>query len=82
MNAKIVLLVVGLVAGGLVGYLTRPQAAEIKIGPLSVEVQGDRPAGAGGGELTSGQMQHVGLFAVVGALAGFGLGFVADRRKA
>ncbi|GJE59672.1 hypothetical protein [Methylobacterium trifolii] len=82
MNAKIVLLVVGLLAGGLVGYLTRPQAAEIKIGPLSVEVQGDRPAGARGGELTTGQMQHVGIFAVIGALAGFGLGFVADRRRA
>lgn len=80
-NAKIVLLVVGLLAGGLVGYVTRPQAAEIKLGPLSLEVQGDRTAGATGGAMTSGQTQHVGVYALIGALAGFGLGFVADRRK-
>ncbi len=81
MNAKIVLLVVGLLAGGLVGYLTRPEAAEIKLGPLSVEIQGDRPAGAQGGTLTSGQLQHVGLFAGLGALIGFGIGFVVDGRR-
>ena len=80
MNAKIVLLVVGLIAGGLIGYLTRPEAAEIKLGPLSIEVQGDRPAGAGG-ELTSGQLQHVGLFAALGAVIGFGLGFAVDGRR-
>ncbi|WP_019905241.1 hypothetical protein [Methylobacterium sp. 77] len=82
MNAKIVLLIVGLVAGGLTGYLTRPEAAEIKIGSFSLEVQGDSPAGTRGGSLTTGQMQHVGLFAVIGAVLGFGIGFVADRRKA
>jgi hypothetical protein len=82
LNGKIVLLVVGLLAGGLVGYVTRPEAAELKIGPLSVEVQGDRPAGARGGELTTGQMQHIGLFAGIGALVGFGLGFATDRRRA
>lgn len=81
MNAKIVLLLVGLVAGGLVGYLTRPQAAEIRIGPLSVEVQGSSSAGAGGGDLTGGQMRHVGLFAAIGAILGLGAGFVADRRR-
>ncbi|HEX8416966.1 MAG TPA: hypothetical protein VF641_05115, partial [Methylobacterium sp.] len=74
MNAKIVLLLVGLVAGGLVGYLTRPQAAEIKLGPLSIEVQDSSSAGARGGDLTTGQMQHVGLFAVIGAVLGLGAG--------
>ena len=64
MNAKIVLLVVGLLAGGLVGYVTRPEAAEIKIGPLSVEVQGDRPAGASGGELTVRVRPHAGQLGV------------------
>lgn len=82
MNAKIVLLLVGLVVGGLAGYLTRPQAAEIKIGPLSLEVQDkDSVAGARGGELTTGQLQHVGLFALIGAVVGFGAGFVADRGR-
>lgn len=82
MNAKIVLLIVGLVVGGLTGYLTRPEAAEIKVGSFSLEVQGDSPAGTRGGSLTTGQMQHVGIFAVIGAALGLGIGFVADRRRA
>ncbi|MDB5645040.1 hypothetical protein [Methylobacterium sp.] len=82
MNAKIVLLIVGLVVGGLAGYLTRPEAAEIKIGSFSLEVQSDAPAGTRGGSLTSGQMQHIGIFAVIGAVLGLGAGFVADRRRA
>ena len=81
MNAKVVLLLAGIVVGGLTGYLTRPEAAEIKIGSLSVEVQGDSPAGTRGGSLTTGQMQHVGIFAVIGAVLGLGIGFVADRRR-
>lgn len=81
MNAKIVLLIVGLVVGGLTGYLTRPEAAEIKVGSFSLEVQGDSPAGTRGGSLTTGQAQHVGIFAVIGAVLGLGVGFVADRRR-
>ena len=82
MNAKVVLLLVGLVVGGLAGYLTRPEAAEIKIGSFSLEVQGDSPAGTRGGSLTTGQMQHISIFAVIGAVLGLGIGFVADRRRA
>lgn len=82
MNAKIVLLIVGLVVGGLAGYLTRPEAAEIKVGSFSLEVRGDSPAGTRGGSLTTGQMQHVGIFAVIGAMLGLGIGFIADRRRA
>ncbi len=82
MNSKIVLLIVGLVVGGLAGYLTRPEAAEIKVGSFSLEVQGDSPAGTRGGSLTTGQMQHVGIFAVIGAMLGLGIGFIADRRRA
>lgn len=81
MNAKIALLIVGLVAGGLTGYLTRPQAAEIKLGPLSIEVQDKASAGLSGGDLTTGQVQHVGLFAVLGAVIGLGIGYVVDSRK-
>ena len=70
--------------GGLVGYLTRPQAAEIRIGDFSLEVQGDKPAGTSGGALTTGQMQHIGIFAVNGAALGLGIGigFVAGRGRA
>lgn len=79
MNSKVALLLIGLVIGGLAGYITRPQAAELRVGSVSVEIQGDRAAG-NGGSLTTGQMQHIGLFAAIGAAIGLGLGFVAARR--
>lgn len=81
MNSKVVFLLIGLVAGGLVGWLTRPQAAEISILGMKVEVQGDQAAAPGDKTLTSGQTQHVAIFAAVGALLGFGIGFAADRRR-
>lgn len=82
MNLKATLLVAGLVLGALVGYFTRPEAAQINLGPLSIEVQGDRPASPrSGGSMTTGQWQHVGAFAVGGAVLGLLAGFVADRRR-
>lgn len=81
MNAKALFLVIGLVVGGLAGWLTRPEAAEISVLGMKVEVQGDRAAGASGGSLTTGQTQHVAIFAAIGALVGFGIGFAADRRR-
>jgi hypothetical protein len=80
MNVKVVLLIVGLVVGGLVGYLTRPEAAEIKLGPSEMEVQTNQPAGAGG-PITSGQWRHIAIFALVGAAIGLGLGFAVNRRS-
>lgn len=80
MNAKVLLLVAGLLVGGVIGWLTRPEAAQINIGPLQIEVQSDRPA-EGSGPLTSGQTQHVAVFAAIGAVVGLLIGFVADRRK-
>jgi uncharacterized membrane protein YeaQ/YmgE (transglycosylase-associated protein family) len=79
---KVLWLVIGLVVGGLAGYLTRPQAAELKVAGVSIEVQGNHAAGASGGSLTTGQSEHIAIFAVVGALIGLGIGFVADRRRA
>lgn len=80
--SKIVLLLAGLAVGALVGYFTRPDAAEIRIGGLSIEVQSDRPAPAGGGgSLTTGQWQHIGAFALGGAVLGFAAGFLAGRRR-
>lgn len=80
MNAKVILLVVGLVVGGLAGWLTRPEAAEINLGPVKIEVQGSEPA-RGNGPLTSGQTRHVAIFAAVGAALGLGIGFALDRGK-
>lgn len=79
-DPKIVLLLVGLVVGALIGYLSRPESAEIKIGPLSIQVTGPGAA-QGGGDLTTPQLQHIGLIALIGAAVGFGVGFVVERRK-
>jgi hypothetical protein len=79
MNGKVIFLLGGLIIGALVGYLTRPEAAEIRLGPLSIEVQGNRPA-EGGGPLTSGQWQHIAIFTVIGGIIGLGAGFAAGRR--
>lgn len=81
MNGKVVFLLIGLAAGGLVGWLTRPEAVEISFLGLKVEVQGDQAATPGDRALTSGQAQHVGICAAIGALIGFGVGFAADRRR-
>jgi len=79
MNTKAVLLIAGLLVGAAVGYVTRPETAEISIGPLNIEVQSDRRA-EGGGPITSAQWQHIAIFTVVGGLIGLAAGFVTGRR--
>jgi hypothetical protein len=73
-------LVVGLLIGAFAGYLTRPQAAEIKLGPLKLEVTGDKVA-SGGGSLTSSQVQHIALIALIGGVVGIGLGYATRGRS-
>jgi hypothetical protein len=74
-----ILIVVGLLLGGLIGYVTRPESAEIKLGPLNIEVKGDRPA-SGNGPLTSSQTEHIAIFAAIGGLVGLGLGMVTKSK--
>jgi hypothetical protein len=79
-NPKVLFLVLGIVVGGLIGYLTRPESAEIRIGPLNIEVTGKgvaRPDDT----LTSAQAQHIALFALIGGLLGLGFGFAVDGGK-
>jgi hypothetical protein len=76
----IAFLLVGLVVGGLAGYLTRPESTEIKLGPLSVEVRSNEVA-HGGGPLTSSQVQHIAILTAIGGVIGLGVGFAAGKRK-
>jgi hypothetical protein len=76
----IAFLLVGLVIGGLAGYLTRPESTEFKLGPLSFEVRSDEVA-RGGGPLTSSQVQHIAIMTAIGGVIGLGVGFAAGRRK-
>jgi uncharacterized membrane protein YeaQ/YmgE (transglycosylase-associated protein family) len=76
----ITFLLVGLVIGGLAGYLTRPESTEIKLGPLSLEVRSNEVA-HGGGPLTSSQVQHIAILTAVGGIIGLVAGFAAGKRK-
>ena len=79
-NALVAYAVIGLLIGALAGYLTRPESAELRIGPVQIEVTGKGIA-RNGGSLTSSQVQHVLLIALIGGLIGVGLGYAVDRGK-
>jgi hypothetical protein len=79
-SSVIVFLLIGLAVGALAGYLTRPESTEIKLGPLNVEVQGNRVA-RDNGPLTSGQVQHIAIITAIGGAIGLGVGFALGRGK-
>ena len=81
MNPLIVFLLIGLIVGGLVGYLTRPETVEITIGPLSLEVRGKNIQRRGDGELTSSQVEHIAIITLIGGVIGLGFGFAMQRGK-
>jgi len=76
----ITLLLIGLVIGGLAGYMTRPETTEIKLGPLSLEVRSNEVA-RGGGPLTSSQVQHIAIMTALGGIILLGLGFAIGKRR-
>lgn len=80
-SRKAVLLVIGLIAGLLIGYVTRPESAEIRIGGFSIEVTGKGVERHRDGDLTNSQVQHIALFTVIGGLIGLALGFAADSGR-
>ena len=79
-NSLVVFLLIGLAIGALLGYVTRPETAEIRFGPISVEVRGNNVA-RGGGELTSSQVQHIAIITLIGGIIGLGLGFAVKNGK-
>jgi len=79
-NAPIVLVLIGLLAGALVGYATIPvERSAIRLGPINIETQVQKPAV--GDELTNAQTQHVLTITLIGGLIGLGCGFVVQRRS-
>ncbi len=77
----IAFLLVGLVIGGLFGYMTRPEeSTEIKLGPLSVEVRNNERA-RGDGPLTSSQVQHIAIMSTLGGVIGLAVGFAVGKRR-
>jgi uncharacterized membrane protein (UPF0136 family) len=80
-NAKILLLLIGILAGGIVGWFTKPPAVSVQLGPVNIEIASNQSVGAGGTELTSEQWYYLGMIAAVGGLIGLGLGVLIDRRR-
>lgn len=77
----IVFLLIGLLVGALSGYVTRPESAEIKLGPLSIEVKGNQAA-RDNGPLTSSQVQHIAIITLIGGVIGMGVGFAVGKNRA
>ncbi len=77
----IVFLLIGLLVGALSGYVTRPKSAEIKLGPLSIEVKGNQVA-RDNGPLTSSQVQHIAIITLIGGVIGMGVGFAVGKNRA
>lgn len=73
---KIICLLIGLIAGGLIGFVTKPPVAQVTIPVINLQVKTEAPQG----ELTNRQFNHIALWALIGAVVGLGAGFVADRK--
>jgi hypothetical protein len=73
-NPLVVFLAIGLFVGAVAGYLTRPESAEIRLGPINVEVTGNKIA-RGGDPLTSSQVRYIAMVTLIGGVVGLALGF-------
>ena len=80
-NPKVALLMLGLLFGAVVGYLTRPEAAEIKLGGTTIEFQNNQVSAGPSDGITGGQSRHILLYTLAGGIIGLLAGFAADRRR-
>ena len=76
----VVFLVIGLFVGAVAGYLTRPESAEIRLGPVNIEVTGNKVA-HGGGPLTGSQMRYIAMVTAIGGVLGLALGYGVKSGK-
>jgi hypothetical protein len=70
----VVFLAIGLLVGAIAGYLTRPESAEIQLGPLKLEVTGSQVA-RGSGPLTGSQLRYIAMVTLIGGALGLALGY-------
>ncbi len=80
-NTKVVLLLLGLLVGGVAGYVTRPEAAEIRLGGTTIEFQNNQVSAGSDNGITGGQSRHILLYTLAGGILGLLAGFAADRRR-
>ena len=78
---KALLLLVGILLGGVVGWFTKPADATFQVGPLNIEIQNTQTIDGQGDGLTSDQLRHIGLIVALGGLVGLGLGALIDRQR-
>jgi hypothetical protein len=98
MNAKTLLVVVGLVIGALAGWFSAPQPSTVDVGPLHMKVEGGDSGNGANTTVTTGdgginvnvssnspldkQGSRAAIFAVIGGVVGLVAGFAFDRRRA
>jgi hypothetical protein len=73
-NPVIVFLAIGLFVGVLAGYLTRPESAAIRLGPVNIEVTGNQVA-RGSGPMTGSQTRYIAMVTLIGGALGLALGY-------
>jgi hypothetical protein len=78
-NLKVICLVLGIIAGGLVGYVTKPPQWVRVIPIVNIVVEAEPKEK---GELTERQFNYVALCALIGGIVGFGVGVVGASRRA
>lgn len=81
MNAKVLLLLVGLAAGAAVGWFTKPPAATLQLGPVNIEIASNQSIGGENNGPTNEQWYYIGMITAIGGLLGLGLGVLLDRGR-
>ncbi len=76
----VVFLAIGIFVGAIAGYLTRPESAEIRLGPVNVEVTGNQIA-HGNAPMTGSQMRYIAMVTLIGAALGLVLGYGVKSGK-
>jgi hypothetical protein len=80
-NAKLLLLLIGLIVGAGVGWFTKPPAASVQLGNLNIQVDASgQPINEQISQLTDGQWYYIGMITALGGLLGLGLAVLVDRR--